>query len=214
MEFDWTRGNEHLLHSFPQSEHHSLFFKSACFPPQNEMEAAEPTAAGAASASSDGGEGVARARRGPSPRQHRRLLSTVQRSSPDPKPPAPAAPAPGALHRLDGRVPLDGRGPLPERHLRPRMPPLTRRHAAVPGSSLLPGRRHWGPSSLHRIPFERRRSTGRDDRRASPLANSRSRRTREIRGGCCRRWSTRVPFTAGGRSCTREETGCRVLGIR
>lgn len=157
-----------------------------CFPPQNKMEAAEPTAAGAASASSDGGEGVARTRRGPSPRQHRRLLSTLQRSDPDPKPPASAAPAPGALHRLDGRVPLDGRGPLPERHLRPRMPPLTRRHAAVPGSRfLLSGRRHWGPPSLHRIPLERGRSTDRDDRQANLLANSRSRWTRYTRDGFC-----------------------------
>ena len=122
------------------------------------MEAAESAAVGAASASGDGGEGVAGTRRGPAPRQHRRLLSTVQRSNPDPKPPASAA-APGAVHRVDGRVPLHGGGPVPERDLRPRMPPLTAAvEAAVPGSrSLLPGRRHWegiGPPSP---PFERRR---------------------------------------------------------
>lgn len=139
-----------------------LFFeynRSKILLSQNEMEAAESAAVGAASASGDGGEGVAGTRRGPAPRQHRRLLSTVQRSNPDPKPPASAAAAPGAVHRVDGRVPLHGGGPVPERDLRPRMPPLTAAvEAAVPGSrSLLPGRRHWegiGPPSP---PFERRR---------------------------------------------------------
>lgn len=116
------------------------------------MEAAEPAAAGAAPAPGDGREGVAGARRGPSPRQHRRLLSTVQRSNPDPKPSAPAAPAAGALHRLHGRLPLHGRSPLPERHLRPRMPPLTRREATVPGSFLLRGPPLLrGSNEAHRI---------------------------------------------------------------
>lgn len=93
---------------------------------QNEMEATESAAIGAAASSSrHRGEGSSGAQCGSSSRQYRRLLFTIQRTSTD-QPSATAAAAAGTIHRFHGSVSLDGGRALPQCHLRPRLPTLTR----------------------------------------------------------------------------------------
>ncbi|XP_076160354.1 uncharacterized protein LOC143143216 isoform X1 [Ptiloglossa arizonensis] len=130
---------------------------------KNQMEASESAAIGAAPASGDGGEGTAGTRRGSSSRQHRRLLSTLQRSDPDPKSSASTAATSGTVFGLDGRFPLHRGRPVPERDLCSRMPALTRPIAAVPGPYPPPGRRRRHSSSLGRILEPKRRKNGVDD---------------------------------------------------
>jgi len=93
------------------------------------MEAAESVTVGTAAASGHRREGSPGAQRGPSSRQHRRLLHPVQRTNADQQPSAATATAASTVHRLHGGLPLDGRCTLPERHLRPQLSALIRARA-------------------------------------------------------------------------------------
>ncbi|XP_058802712.1 NK1 transcription factor-related protein 1 isoform X1 [Phymastichus coffea] len=112
------------------------WYQNRSFLPQDQVEATEPAATRAAAPPGHGREGAAGARSGSAPRRHRGLLPERLR------PAQPAAVRGRRLgqsaragtrggQRLHRRLPVHGRGALPQRHLRPRLPALTHRAAAV-----------------------------------------------------------------------------------
>lgn len=174
------------------------------------MEATEPTATGTTSTSSYGGKGAARARSRTPSWQHRRLLSTLQRSDPNAESSASTATAAGAVHRFHRRVSLHGRSPLPKRHLRSRMSPLTRPNAAVSGSFLPSGRRRRQPISLRNVRFGRFRTTGGTtvadgSDRTSMWPNFRS-RIAMVRGSRCSFPSNSSACVSLHRTCARKKS--------